>query len=739
MVVQRVIVYGNALLSAALVVGLLAAGLMSSDKVNRVEVPASFSWSVPREESTDAFANDGAQLSSEAFEAEEDTALHPLAQHARRLVAMDRAEAAIALLEDALRTEPGSAGLHSTLGTTLLRLGRVDEGLARFDAAISIQSGEPRYHYNRATALLRDASYSDAIESFGNALEINPFHARSRYNLAIAYNRSGDRRAAEREYRFLLESDRGASGARARFNLGVLLMQAARVDEALEVFTQLLRTQPSNIDARFNHALLLARIGSTEKASEQYRRLLDLRPEHLRARLNLAALYMKASDCNSAIVQLDQLVSQAPGYALAHYNLGVCALRRSDPGAAIPHLMKAAALDPDLGRAHYNLALAFSRTGDTPLALENYAAAVKTTPDVASYRYNYALALSKVERFSESIDEYQAALRLDPEYYEARYNLALAHYRNNDYEAAQQVFKSALDQRPDSYESAYNLGLTWLKLKRATEAEEVLRKAIVLESTAAGHYNLGLALTRQGRYADANEEYEAVLRIDPKHARSIERLAEGKLQLGDHNDALSRLEQLGRIQPDDPTALNIGIRLLRFGRYPLAERYLEVAASSRESARARYNLGLALTRQDRHAEAGEHYQAVLRIDPDHARAVERLAEGQIQLKNHDGALASLEQLSRLAPGDPTALNAGIRLLRAGEYVLARRYFETAALGSPRLRARSLDLIGRVLTELDPDAALVRMREAAREFPDDPAIARRLRRVESAAVKNDPKD
>ncbi len=40
------------------------------------------------------------------------------------------------------------------------------------------------------------------------------------------------------------------------------------------------------------------------------------------------------------------------------------------------------------------------------------------------------------------------------------------------------------------------------------------------------------------------------------------------------------------------------------------------------------------------------------------------------------------------------------------------------------------MIGRVLTELDPAAALVRMREAALEFPDDAAIAARLRRIES---------
>ena len=89
------------------------------------------------------------------------------------------------------------------------------------------------------------------------------------------------------------------------------------------------------------------------------------------------------------------------------------------------------------------------------------------------------------------------------------------------------------------------------------------------------------------------------------------------------------------------------------------------------------------------------------------------------------------------PDDPTAINAGIRELTDDNYQIATRYFEASAAGSPRLRARSLDLLGRTLSRVDPEAALAHIRAAVTEFPNDEAIAERLRRIESIVARQAP--
>ena len=737
MLAQRIFIYSNVTLSIVLVLGLIVAGKLSVDNAQSVVVPKSYAWSALGGESIDAFSNDGAKLSSDALDVEEDAGPHPASIQARGLVALDHVTDAISLLELAIDREPQNPGLRNALGSTLLKADRNEDAVKSFDKAISLNNNEPKYHYNRATSLLRSSDFLNAILSFQDALALSPYHSPSRYNMALAHSGSGNTQDAKREYRQLIEEDRGATGASARFNLGVILMQEERLDEALEQFALLLRSQPSHADARFNRALILNRIGSKDEASEQYRRLLDVRPEHLRARLNLAALYMKDGDCDAASVQLDQLVARSPNYALAHYNLGVCSLRREQPKNAVPHLMKATSLAPKLGEAHYNLALAFSRLGDVKAALERYSAAVETSPEIPSYHYNYAIALSENGRLDDAITEYQAALRLDTEYFEARYNLGIVHYRNGDFDAAQHVFDKALKQRPDSYESAYNLGLALLKLNNESRAETILRRAVALEETTAAFYNLGLALARQDRHTEANTQYEAALRIDPKHARSIERLAEGNSELGNHDAALTRLEQLSRIQPDDPTALKSGIRLLRLNQFALAERYLEIATGNPGSVSARYNLGLAIAQQGRLEEAASSFAEVLILKPDHSRALERLAETSIALDDHDRAITALKRLVTLMPDDPTAINAGIRELTDDNYQIATRYFEASAAGSPRLRARSLDLLGRTLSRVDPEAALAHIRAAVTEFPNDEAIAERLRRIESIVARQAP--
>ncbi len=727
-------VLANATVSLVVVVGLLASGMTSERRAARIDVPEAYVWVRAEADPTDAYSDDGAGQSGDAMGAADETTTHPAIRLASQRLAAGRVESAIEVLERAVVGDPEHPGLHNALGTALLKVDRVDEAVEALERAVALRGSVVRDPYNLGTAQLRRGANAEAVVAFDKALEINPFHAESRFNKALAFARGGDAAAAEREYAAIAEGDRGRVGTRALFNLGVVQLQAERLDEALETFLAVLRRDAEHIEARFNRALLFSRIGSNDQAIEQYRRLLDLRPDHLRGRLNLAALYMKAEDCGSAAVHLRDLVARVPDYASAHYNLGLCELRGNRPGDAIPHLLRATSIDRAMGPAHFNLALALSRTGDTEGALEHYGEAARAEPGVARYHYNHAVLLAQADRVEEAISAYQAALRADPLYFEAKYNLGLAHYRSDNFEAARAVFAAALAHRPDSYEAAYNLGLTLLKLQQELQAEKMFRTALALEETPSAHYNLGLSLMRQGLHAEANESYLAALRIEPKHARSIERLAESFVELGEHDLALSRLDQLGKIAPDDPTALNTGIGLLRSGEAVQAERYLALALEYRETVSGAYNLGLSRARQGRHREAISAYDRALEQEPEHARALERLAESAIELGEHERALPTLERLVRVAPRDPTGINAGIRLLRAEDFATAARYFEVATGGAPRLRARSFELLGRARIRIDPALAERGLEEAAAEFPDHEGIADQLRRARSAVAR-----
>ncbi len=78
----------------------------------------------------------------------------------------------------------------------------------------------------------------------------------------------------------------------ALHNLGNLLRDSRRLDEAADCFRQLLALRPGIADAYADQGLLLSMQGSETKAESNYRQALSLRPDCAAAELNLALLLL---------------------------------------------------------------------------------------------------------------------------------------------------------------------------------------------------------------------------------------------------------------------------------------------------------------------------------------------------------------------------------------------------------------------------------------------------------------
>jgi tetratricopeptide (TPR) repeat protein len=108
-------------------------------------------------------------------------------------------EAAIPLLEAALKISPGLAKAHYFLGTALKTLGRYDEALEHLTAAAE--------QYPRDRVVLNEIGrvhflqrrFADAIAWLKRALEVDPEDLDAHYNLMLAYQGAGDSENAARE------------------------------------------------------------------------------------------------------------------------------------------------------------------------------------------------------------------------------------------------------------------------------------------------------------------------------------------------------------------------------------------------------------------------------------------------------------------------------------------------------------------------------------------------------------
>ena len=157
--------------------------------------------------------------------------------------------------------------------------------------------------------------------------------------------------------------------------------------------------------------------------------------------------------------------------------------------------------------------------------------------------------------------------------------------------------RATLAVHPASWVAQLQCGCALLEGGRSEEAaahfREALRLAPAPDAAGPAHY-LAQALTRLGRYAEA----------DPYYREALER------------------------DPSDATAhLNYGVCLLSLGRLPEAGRqFSEAARLKPQDAELLFRLGEAQLAVKNPAEALGCYQEALRLNPAHPRALQRLRE-----------------------------------------------------------------------------------------------------------------
>jgi tetratricopeptide (TPR) repeat protein len=148
---------------------------------------------------------------------------------------------------------------------------------------------------------------------YQKALELEPDNAEAHYNLGNMLRQKGRVEEALAQYELALQSkpDYGP----ARYNLGNLLLKGGRVEEALAQYEEVLRQAPDYAEARVNMGIALLQKGRVGEAIEQLQRALQINPEYEAARINLGNAYLKAGQAAAAVGQWRRALQLEPGNA----------------------------------------------------------------------------------------------------------------------------------------------------------------------------------------------------------------------------------------------------------------------------------------------------------------------------------------------------------------------------------------------------------------------------------------
>ena len=222
------------------------------------------------------------------------------------------------------------------------------------------------------------------------------------------------------------------------------------------------------------------------------------------------------------------------------------------------------------------------------------------------------------------------------------------------------------------------IGLGWLTFVR----NQTYGSALSLWRDTVAHaplnprarYNLGMAYSDLGQYAQAVEQDEAASRLgDPWAAAEAAPAVQNKFgydlaALGRVTEAVDHYEQALRLKPDYGLAhLNLAQALVRLDRYPEAIRHYEEALRLQiGGAPAESGLGEALLHEGRVEEAIAHCRAALRLAPNWAPGFNNLAYALLLAGRVGESIEAYREAARLDPHYAAAwVGLGYALIRAG--------------------------------------------------------------------------
>jgi tetratricopeptide (TPR) repeat protein len=138
---------------------------------------------------------------------------------------------------------------------------------------------------------------------------------------------------------------------------------------------------PDNFVAHNDLGIILRNQGRVDEAIVHYRQALDLKPNDVQAYVNLSVALYQQGRVDEAIRYLQQAVALKPDFAIAHNNLAMALRSQKQFDEALVHSRKAVELAPTFLEARNNLGILLHQLGQTTEAIAQWREVLRWQPE----------------------------------------------------------------------------------------------------------------------------------------------------------------------------------------------------------------------------------------------------------------------------------------------------------------------------------------------------------------------
>jgi len=473
------------------------------------------------------------------------------------------------------------------------------------------------------------------------------------------YLRMGDGDSAVREYREGIAKDVKRKATYEKRIIEVLMRQGKRT-EAADLNSQILKDDPDDNDARGLAATFMLDKGDVAKALTELQVVVTHSPDNPVAQYNLGRAHAARGEWEQARQRFQKAIDLRPDYVLARLALAQLQVTRGDFDAALKSAQQVLSIDRNNNNARLIESAALmgqKKFLDSRQLLDSMLKANPSSPDVLFQLGVVNLAENK---YKEAEDAFRRSYELNPANSRGLMGMVETEMAQNHPDRAMQLLQAEAAKVPNRMDFLLALGNTAVRAGRFDEAisyfEKVaaamqkgsksqgdiylrigetyrrkgdltnsiiaLQKArAILPENGVVLSTLALVLDAAGRWSEARQVYEVVIKMDPTNGVALNNLAFLLSEHGgDLDDALTKAQRAKQLLPDlNEVSDTLGWIYLKKN---LTDNAIDIFKDlvNRVPAQAvfRYHLGMAYSQKGDKTRALKELQDALKYNPTQA-------------------------------------------------------------------------------------------------------------------------
>jgi tetratricopeptide (TPR) repeat protein len=295
------------------------------------------------------------------------------------------------------------------------------------------------------------------------------------------------------------------------------------------------------------------------EAESEYQEAVGLQPDFAVAHANLGGALTELGRLPEAEAACRRAIALQPDLAFAHDNLSIALRKQNKLAQAEQASRQAVALQPASAAFHYNLGSILADQHRDPDAVGEYQRAIDLKPNFPLAHGKLGIVLQRQRKLDEAVAAYQEAIKLQRDAAVPWSNLADIFRQQGKLAEAVAAYRKLTEIEPDNARAHQNLGNTLRQQRKLAEAAAAYRKAITLKPDPQVHFALGNVLQEQARLTEEVVAYQQALDMQSDFPEALCNLGLALRKQGRFAEALAALRrghELGSRRPNwtAPTA-----------------------------------------------------------------------------------------------------------------------------------------------------------------------------------------